>query len=184
MDLSTETKKAPTKSNKTILAASGIIAAAIIGVGVFVATRPQPDNGLVIDYASEASVMLDQNTLQAAYDQAVKNAAEGTVGLQYRNDAFSENGIDFGCYIVNSDSNIFDMFLTIYADQGLTDQIFLSGLVPPGSGFENITLEHELEPGDHTVYVVLTQVDTDEETGKQVIKNQISHTMDFHVTGE
>ena len=66
----------------------------------------------------------------------------------------------------------------------LTDQIFLSGLVPPGSGFDHITLDHELEPGDHRVYVVLTQVDTDPETGKQTLIRQVSHTMDFHVTEE
>lgn len=72
------------------------------------------------------------------------------------------------------------MFLTIYADAELTDQIFLSGLVPVGSGFEQITLDRALEPGDHSVNVVVTQVDTDED-GVQVIKNQVAHTMDFHV---
>ena len=48
--------------------------------------------------------------------------------------------------------------------------------------FRSITLDRALDEGDHTVYVVLTQVDTNEETGEQVIKNQITHTMDFHVT--
>ena len=182
MDSSAEAKKAPAKSNKTILAAAGIIAAAILGVGVFVATRPQSDDGMKIGYAAEASVMLDQNSLQAAFDEAMRNAAEGNVGLQYKNDAFSGNGTDFECYIVNSDSNIIDMFLNIFADAELTEQLFLSGLVPPGSGFESITLDRALDEGDHTVYVVLTQVDTNEETGEQVIKNQITHTMDFHVT--
>ena len=67
-----------------------------------------------------------------------------------------------------------------YADLELTDQIFLSGLVPPGSGFERITLNRPLDEGDHTVYVSLTQVDIDE-NGQQVIKNQVMHTMDFHV---
>lgn len=33
------------------------------------------------------------------------------------------------------------------------------------------------------VYVALTQVDTDEETGEQILKNQVMHTMDFHVYG-
>lgn len=76
------------------------------------------------------------------------------------------------------------MFLTIYADAEMTEQIFLSGLVPPGSGFENITLDRALEKGDHMVYVVLTQVETNAETGEQVIRNQVAHTMDFHVTEE
>lgn len=134
-----------------------------------------------VGYATNATVMLDQNALQAAMDEAMRNAKDGNVALLYKNNAYSENGKDFTCYIVNSTSNKYDMFLTIYADAALTDQVFLSGLVPPGSGFEQITLDRALEAGDHTVNVVLTQVDTDE-SGQQVIKNQVAHTMEFHVT--
>lgn len=133
-----------------------------------------------VGYAAEATVMLDQNALQMAMDEAMEKAKDGNVALLYKNNAFSENGVDFTCYIVNSPANKYDMYLTIYADPELTDQIFLSGLVPVGSGFEQISLDRALEPGDHTVNVVVTQVDMDED-GAQVIKNQVAHTMDFHV---
>jgi hypothetical protein len=73
------------------------------------------------------------------------------------------------------------MFITIYGDESMSDELFLSQLVPPGSGFESLTLEHPLSTGDHVVYVALTQVETDEETGAQSIHNQVVHTMDFHV---
>ncbi len=139
------------------------------------------DNGMPrIGYATEAKVMLDQNSLQAAVDEAQKNAREGMVALQYQNDAFSKDGKTFSCHIVNSPANLYDMFVTIYADAALNDQIFLSGLVPPGSGFEEITLDHELEQGDHTVYVAITQVATGDD-GEQTIKNQVMHTIEFHV---
>lgn len=134
-----------------------------------------------VGYAAEAKVMLDQDSLQTAMDEAMKNAQDGNVALLYKNNAYSTNGTDFECYIVNSASNKYDMFLTIYADDAMTDQVFLSGLVPPGSGFENITLDHALAPGDHEVVVAVTQVDTDE-NGQQVVKNQVMHTMEFHVT--
>lgn len=133
-----------------------------------------------IGYAAEAKVMLDQDSLQAAFDQAVENAAKGSIALQYKNDAFSNDGTTFSCHIVNSQNNMYDMYLTIFADAELKDQIFLSGLVPPGSGFEEIKLDHALEPGDHTVYVALSQVETDE-NGKQLQGNQVMHTMVFHV---
>lgn len=140
------------------------------------------DNGIPrIGYAAEAKVMMDQDSLQAAADEAQKNAREGNVALQYQNDAFSSDGKTFSCRIVNAPANIYDMFVTIYADAALTDQVFLSGLVPPGNGFEEITLDHELEPGDHTVYVAITQVDTDE-NGEQTVKNQVMHTIEFHVS--
>ena len=161
-----------------------LLAALIVMLGVILAVVLLRGRSIPIGYSADAKVMLDQNSLQAAYDQASKNAAEGTIGLRYQNDAYSSNGEDFTCRILNSSSNIYDMFLTIYADAEMTDQIFLSGLVPPGSGFENITLDRALEKGDHMVYVVLTEVETNAETGEQVIRNQVAHTMDFHVTEE
>lgn len=134
-----------------------------------------------IGYETDAKVMLDQDSLQAAVDEAQENAKNGMVALQYQNEAFSTDGKTFSCYIANAPSNLYDMFLTIYADADLTDQIYLSGLVPPGSGFEEITLEHPLDKGNHTVYVAVTQVETNEETGEQVMRNQVMHTIEFHV---
>lgn len=179
--------KSKLSDQKLIIVLLAVLIVLLIGVLVVVLGRGRsediPDgNAPLIGYATEATVMLDQDSLQAAFDQAMQNAAEGNVGLKYKNNAYSTDGVNFECYIANSDSNIYDMFLAIYADAEMTDQIFLSGLVPPGSGFEKISLEHALDTGDHTVYVALTQVDTDEETGEQVLKNQVIHTMDFHVT--
>jgi len=182
METPAENKKTPVLSNKVV-----VVVAAVIVVVVIVATvlllngRSNESDGGVIGYATDAKVMLDQESLQAAMDEAMKNANDSAVSLKYVNDATSSDGINFDCYIANSELNIYDMFLTIFADAELTDQIFLSELVPPGSGFESIELEHALDPGDHTVYVAITQVANDEESGEQVIKNQVMHTMDFHV---
>ena len=186
MEAPAENKKG--LSNKVIIIAAAVIIALLMAVVVLLLTRPAPtdigDEGVPkIGYATEATVLLDQDSLQAAMDEAMANAKDGNIGLYYQNDATSNDGTNFDCFIGNSSSNVYDMFLTIYADAELTDQIFLSGLVPPGSGFESITLDHALDPGVHTVYVALTQVDTDEETGEQVLKNQVMHTMDFHVSG-
>lgn len=183
METSAETKKAPALSNKVVIIAAIMIVTVVIAAAAFIVLgRNDSSGGNTIGYATEAKVMLDQNALQAAMDEAVENAKNGNVGLRYKNNAYSDDGVNFTCFIMNSSSNIYDMFLTIFADVEMTDRIFLSELVPPGSGFENITLEHALEVGDHTVYVALTQVDTDTESGEQVIKNQVLHTMDFHVS--
>jgi hypothetical protein len=168
-------------SNKTVLlAAAMVVIAVVIAAAVILGTqRKNTDSG--IGYATEATVMLDEDDLQAAMDAAMENAKNGNVALLYKDNAYSTNGTDFECYIVNSSANTYDMYLTIYADPEMTDELFLSKLVPPGSGFENITLEHPLETGNHVVYVAVTQVDTDEETGAQSVVNQVVHTMDFHV---
>lgn len=187
MEIPAENKKG--LSNKAVIAAATVIIVLLLGVVAFLLLRSSStninDEGVPkIGYSAEAKVMLDQDSLQAAMDQAMENAKNSRVGLRYKNNAFSTDGVTFECYIANSSTNIYDMFLTIYADAEMTDQIFLSGLVPPGSGFEEITLERALETGDHMVYVALTQVETDEESGEQVIKNQVVHTMDFHVKSD
>lgn len=177
-------QSAETKSNKTTkvaVAVAAVAVAAAIGIGVFALTGKDGDSSEpTIGYAMDATVLTDQDSLQAAVDEAQENAKNGMVALQYQNEAFSSDGKTFSCHIANAPSNLYDMFLTIFADAELTDQIFLSGLVPPGSGFEEITLDHALEPGDHTVYVAVTQVDTDDD-GTQVMKNQVMHTIRFHV---
>lgn len=185
METTAEPKKNSAPPNRLFIA---IVVLIVVFIGaaaaVVIALKGQNnpgDTGLTIDYASDATVMLDQQSIQAAMDAAMENAKHGNIGLSYRNDAYSENGTDFDCHIANSVANIYDMFLTIFSDAEMTDQIYLSGLVKPGSGFKHITLDHALEPGDHRVYVVLTQV-TNNDDGEQVICHQVAHTMDFHVT--
>ena len=178
-----ETKKA---SNKILIAVGAIIIILLAAIVALLLRRPPLTNideeGVPkLGYSTDAKVLLDQDSLQAAVDEAQRNAKERNVALEYQNEAFSSDGKTFSCYIANAPANLYDMFLTIYADAELTDQLYLSGLIPPGSGFEEITLDHALDAGDHTVYVAVTQVDTDEKTGEQAIKNQVMHTIEFHV---
>lgn len=181
MDSSVETNKTPDSSKKVIVVAVVAVLVVIVvaaAVVLYFLNGKETDNQL--GYASDAVVLLDEDSLQAAVDEAMANAKNSLVALEYEEHAYSTDGKNFSCYIANSASNLYDMFLTIFADAELSDQVFLSELIPPGSGFEQITLDHALEPGDHVVYVAVTQVDTDE-NGTQVLKNQVVHTMTFHV---
>lgn len=171
-------------STKTVVIAAMVIVvvvtAAAAAIVLNVMGKEEPSSG--IGYATNATVILTQEELQAAMAEAAANAKNGSIALEYKNDAYSTDGSTFDCYILNSGSNAYDMFLTICSNIEMTDQLFLSQLVPPGSGFNKISLERPLEPGDHTVYVALTQVDVDEETGEEFIRGQVVHTMEFHVT--
>jgi hypothetical protein len=140
------------------------------------------NSGLQVGYASEGvTVVDDPDALQKAVDEMYRKAQEPGVALEYRNDAFSSDGVEFSCYIANSTDNAYDMFINIYADQALTDEIFLSELLRPGQAFEKITLKHSLGAGVHTVYVAFTQVEVVD--GEQQIHQQVMVTMDFHVAG-
>jgi hypothetical protein len=168
-------------SNKTVLLAAVMVVVAIIIAAAVIITTQKKSSDLTVGYATEAKVMLTQNELQAAMDKAMENAKDGNISLLYKNNAYSSDGENFECYLVNSSGNAYDAIFAIYANADMTDELFLSQLVPPGSGFENITLEHPLDEGDHTVYVALTQVKTDETTGSQTAGHQVIHTMEFHV---
>jgi hypothetical protein len=180
--METPIKTKSVMSTKTIVTLAAAVVLAVVIGAVVVATHQQEDtSGPTIGYAAEAKVLLDQDSLQASMDKAMENAKNGNVSLSYKDNAYSSDGSTFECYIVNSANNLFDMYLDIYADAEMTDELYRSGLVPPGSGFDSLTLEHSLDVGDHMVYVVFTQVDTDEETGEQQVRNQVVYTMDFHV---
>lgn len=139
------------------------------------------NGGLTIGYASDGVTILDDaDALQRAVDEAYAEARQPGVSILYQNDAYSSNGTDFTCHIGNPARSPYDMFIAIYADNLFQDELFVSQLIRPGEAFSNITLEHPLEFGNHTVYCVFSQVDA--EDGEQVMRGQTAVTLDFHVT--
>lgn len=130
-----------------------------------------------LGYAEGVTVVEDPDALQKAVDEMYKKAREPGISLEYKGVASSEDGENFSCYIANAADNAYDMYIQIFGDAELTDQLFLSGLLRPGSAFDNITLEHSLDPGSHTVYVAFTQVEED----LQTVHGQVLVTMEFSV---
>ncbi len=164
------------KSKRPTAVIAGVCAAAVVVTGgaLYAAGAFSPkeeEKGL--KYAAEGVMVLEDSG--GIYDVLEPNA----IALEFKNDAYSSDGKTFACYLGNSALNELDMFVALYADAALTDELYVSDLVPPGSGFEEITLDKELPEGDHRVYVAFTQMD-DPET----IHGQTVYTMDFHVVTE
>lgn len=130
-----------------------------------------------IGYEEGVTVVEDPDALQKAVRDMLDEAADSNVALEYKNDAQSSDGENFSCYIANSLDNKYDMYVQIFADQELTEQILLTGLIRPGNALDTITLDHPLDSGTHRVYVAFTQVEEDLET----IHAQVMVTMDFTV---
>ncbi len=154
-----------------------LMLAAILLFG-FAGCKKQEEEKPKIGYADGVTVVDDPDALQKAVDEMYEKVADGNIALEYRGEATSEDGENFSCYIANSLNNSYDMYLQIFADEALTDQLLLTGLIRPGSAFDNLTLEHPLESGNHTVYVAFTQVEEDLET----IHAQVIVTMEFQVS--
>lgn len=141
--------------------------------------QPNSSLGISIGYSDDLVPVEDQNELQRLVDEAYAAAAQEGIGLEYKGEAFSENGVDFDCYIANSSLNSYDMFIVLYGDAELTDELYLSKLMRPGTAFDHLTLNHSLPVGRNSVYVAFTQVV--EEDGEQKIRAQTIITIDFIV---
>ena len=179
---------AKTQSGKRWLvpALLGVIIVLLIVVLAVVLGRGKPVESIDISdgavpklgYAEGVTMVDDPDALQKAVDDMYAKAAEGNIALEYRNEAVSEDGQTFECYVANSLANSYDMYIDIYDDNTLSNEIFLSGLFRPGEAFREIKLNQKLDPGTHTVYVAFTQVEEDLAT----IHGQVLVTMDFIVT--
>jgi uncharacterized protein YxeA len=123
----------------------------------------------------EAAVALDENGLERQI-QEMKNAA-GDVSLEYKNDAVSNDGTHFDCYLANSDLNTEDMFIAIFKDASLEEQVYLSGLLRPGTSINKFESEIKFEPGLHSVVALFTSVGEDHETMTSQLAVEIKLTV-------
>ncbi len=140
------------------------------------------DEGDRIGYAANV-VTDDPETLQMMVDHMYEESEDVGIALEYKNLLISDDGVNFVCYIGNSKDNNFDMFFTIYADQELTQELYVSELLRPGSRFEKIAFREKLEPGTYTGFMVQTRVYDEEVDNEmvQVIHGNIAVTVDIIV---
>lgn len=157
---------------------SGCVRTIYVPVETESKTEQEETKGFRIEYAEGTTTVEDPDALKKAVEEMRENARK-TVGLEYKNEAYSTDGQNFQCYIANAARNQYDMFIAIFADAELTDQLFLSGLLPPGRAFDHITLSHALPDGNNLVYVAFSQVE--EVDGEQTLRAQALVTMNFHV---
>ena len=175
------------KSQNKLVIALAVVLVAVIAGGTVVIVRllnREPEApavqtaGFQIGYETDVSTALTQDDLDAQMEELLNQ--DTMMSLEYVNDANSTNGRDFECYIANSELNEYDMYIGIYADAAMTDQLFLSQLIRPGTAFDHVTLDRALDKGANKVYCAMTQVK--EENGELVIHNSTTVTMSFNVT--
>lgn len=126
----------------------------------------------------EAAVALDENGLERQIQEMKNNS--GDVSLEYKNDAVSDDGKNFACYLANSDLNTEDMFIAIFTDGTLTEQVYLSGLLRPGTSINQFESETEFKPGTHSAVALFTSVGDDHETMTSQLAVEIKLTVNEH----
>lgn len=155
-------EKSPKK--KLVAVVLVIILLLALGVVVFLVLRGQEESegGTSLGYEGTAYTVTDEKTLQDMVNEMM--AKDGQMALEYSPGASSSDGKNFSCNIVNSAKNQYDMYLGIYSDDALTDELYLTQLIRPGDGIESFTTSRELEEGSHSCILVFTQVEDDHQT--------------------
>lgn len=141
---------------------------------------PNSSLGLTLGYAEGLTVVDDPDALQKAVDAAFSSAAQEGLDMEYKDQAYSDDGQTFTCYLANAATNTKDLFIAVYGDAALNDELYLSQLIPPGMSLKTLTLNHPILPGTHPLFVVFTQVETDED-GELAIYNQTTVAVNFIV---
>ncbi len=100
---------------------------------VMIVTEPALQN-VIAGYLDEMKRDLRSSELFFIKYNSFEQARQPGVTLEYKNDARSEDGENFSCYIANAVENAYDMYIQIFADAELTDQLLLTGLLRPGTG--------------------------------------------------
>ena len=142
-----------------VAVAIGISALAAVLIHRHSSTEPER-NKLVY----EANVVTDDaDALQAAVDALAEQVKEGQMALKMQTQAVSSDGQHFTCYLGNSTSNTYDMYMVLYLDD-TQEEIYRSGLVPVGAHIEEFDLEEPLPSGNYETTLVYNQVEDDQET--------------------
>lgn len=121
------------------------------------------DTIVTLPYENGA-VVLDEDKVDDQIAAMEARAEEGYFTLQFKSVAISNDGENFECEIGNADNNNYDMYIDIYMDETLEDELYVSSLIQPGSGIKSFKTKKKLLPGDYESVLVLTQVEDDHAT--------------------
>lgn len=127
----------------------GLLSIIVVAAGViiFMLLR-KPDTEAVKKIGMEAGIVTNESNLA----NLELNEPFSFTTL-YDRDIYITNGKEATCYIGNSEYNYYeDMYIQIYLNDendDLSEEIYVSKVIPRGSHIEAFTAERELDPGDY-----------------------------------
>lgn len=114
-----------------------------------------------IPYAANVGMVKENEDLA----EKLKEGVGDRIPLHFSTTAISEDGENFKCVLGNPQGAKYDMYFDIYADGECTDQLYVSGLVSPGSQLESFKTNRTFPKGtNQDVTLVVTSVEDDHKT--------------------
>lgn len=96
--------------------------------------------------------------------EKLKEGTEDRIPLHFSTNAISSDGENFKCVLGNPDGARYDIYFDLYADADCTEQLYLSGLIAPGTQLEGFVSKQKIPEGTHDAVLVVTQVEDDHKT--------------------
>lgn len=108
--------------------------------------------------------VLSGDTLADWNEQALKEAQDTQIPVSYSPTANSADGVNFLCNIGNPPGAKYYMYLDLYSDTSLEEEVYLSGLIEPGKGITSFKTNRAFPEGETDAVLVLTTVQEDQQT--------------------
>lgn len=141
----------------------GLIVLLLTGVAVFFVLNT--GNAVEGSESDTSGIRYEPNTTAIKGGSVGSDVGAGNrIPLHFAAGATSSDGENFACTLGNPHGAAHDIYFDIYADREFTEEIYLSGLVAPGTQIESFKSGKKFPDGTTDVLVVITTVDDDHET--------------------
>lgn len=154
--------KKPLKKQVLIISIA-LIVLLLTGIAVFFVLNT--GNAAETPESDTSGIRYEPNTTAIIGGSAGSNVGAGNkIPLHFAAGATSSDGENFACTLGNPHGAAHDIYFDIYADRDFTEEIYLSGLVAPGTQIESFKSGKKFPYGATDVFLVITTVDDDHET--------------------
>ena len=158
-------------SNKTVIILLLIVIILLLaGVAAFFiwnATKPSESEnntgGKQIPLEITAGV-LSPDKLKEWNEEALREMEDNQIPMIYSPTATSKDGVNFECEIGNPAGAKYYMYLELFPDTSLDEDVYLSGLLEPGKGITSFSTSKTFPKGETDAVLVLTTVREDKQT--------------------
>lgn len=163
----TEEKKS---SNKTVIIILIIVIILLLAGGAtffILNANKSPESestgGKQIPLEINAGV-LSPDKLKEWNESALQEMEDNQIPMIYSPTATSTDGVNFECEIGNPAGAKYYMYLDLYSDTSLEEEIYLSGLLEPGKGITSFSTSKTFPQGETDTVLVFTTVQDDQKT--------------------
>lgn len=159
-------------SNKIIILLIIIIVLLIAGgVAFFIMSSNRSDNGGESTPTGGKQIPIDVNAgvltgdkLKEWNESVLAEMEDYQIPIAFSPTATSTDGVNFSCEIGNPPGAKYYIYLDMYSDTSLEEEVYLSGLLEPGQGIFNFTTNRAFPKGETDIVLVISTVQDNRET--------------------